>query len=500
MVGGRGRITARRWWLAGASLTAVLPLMAGLGLGLSPVPHGRPVGLGLTDPPRSVPADPAYIDACAMSGLDTRPACLGGALQAVDNARAREGMGPMRLPAAFAAMPFDRQMLIVVNAERVNRGLAPVAGISPALDHLAAAGARVDDLPPRPGAGYTAVRRDALSAELNAIDVDYQWLYDDGPGSGAGGCDQAGDPGCWADRHVVLAACPAGARLVMGAAQDPTGDTQDYDDGGPSMSIMLADQTGPAAPLSFTWAEAEAAIHRAVLAPLADPGAGESATGIADPSHTEPGHYLSSCAASGLDDSVRCRTAVLAAIDRARAAEGVKPMALPAGFAAMDIVEQLFVVTNLERVDRGLPPFVGLTTALDANAARGAATADDPPGLNDVIGEDGEWAGGSVNALDADYGWMYDDGRGSGNIDCPRTGGPGCWGHRNGILDDFGTVGTMAMGAAYDPTGDTAAEGWAGGTSMAMTLAAEPYAPHAYTVTWAQVEAGRTGAPSAAAG
>jgi hypothetical protein len=48
----------------------------------------------------------------------------------------------------------------------------------------------------------------------------------------------------------------------------------------------------------------------------------------------------------------------------------------------------------------------------------------------------------------------------------------------------------MAMGAAYDPTGDTAAEGWAGGTSMAMTLAAEPFAPNAYTVTWAQIEAG----------
>jgi hypothetical protein len=488
---GRGvHATARRRRFMGASLAATLALVAGSGLGVAPVPRGRPVGLGLADPVRSVPADPAYIDACAMSGLDTQPVCLRGALQAVDNARAREGIGPMELPAGFAAMSFDRQMLTVVNAERVGRDLTPVAGISPALDRLADAGARVDDLPSPPGAGYVAVRRDAFSAELNAVDVDYQWVYDDGPGSGTSGCDEAGDPGCWADRHVVLATFPTGGRILMGAAQDPTGDSADYDRGGPTMSIMLADQVGPSAPLSYTWPAAEAAIHRAVLAPLADPGAGESATGIADPPHTEPGHYLSSCAGSGLDDSARCLTAVLAAIDRARAAEGVRPMVLPAGFVAMDTVEQLFVVTNLERVDRRLPPFVGLTTALDGNAARGAATADDPPGLNDVIGEDGEWAGGSVSALDADYGWMYDDGRGSGNIDCPRTGGSGCWGHRNGILDDFGTVGTMAMGAAYDPTGDTAAEGWAGGTSMAMTLAAEPFAPNAYTVTWAQIEAG----------
>ena len=92
-------------------------------------------------------------------------------------------------------------------------------------------------------------------------------------------------------------------------------------------------------------------------------------------------------------------------------------------------------------MDRGLPPFTGLTAGLNANAQRGADIANDPPDPGtdyDVV--DTEWAGGSSNGLDAVYGWIYDDGIGSGNLDCPKGGGAGCWGHRHGILDNFGTV------------------------------------------------------------
>jgi hypothetical protein len=282
----------------------------------------------------------------------------------------------------------------------------------------------------------------------------------------------------------------------MGAAQDPTGDTQLDDKGGPSMAMVIATDTDNG-PLSYSWAQAQVALSGATLSPLRMAPLGVSATGIPDPPHTEPADpdYERSCAQSGLDDSARCLSAILAAVNHARAVEGVKPMVLPAGFAKMSVPEQLFVTTNLERVDRGLPPFVGLSAVLDANSAKGAKTADDPPNPSFTLGDDTEWSGGAVNGLDADYGWMYDDGRGSGNVDCPRTGGAGCWGHRNGILDNFGTVGTMVMGAAYDPHGDDAANGWAGGTSMAMTLGAQLNPPKSYVITWAQIEAGVTARP-----
>ena len=42
------------------------------------------------------------------------------------------------------------------------------------------------------------------------------------------------------------------------------------------------------------------------------------------------------------------------------------------------------------------------------------------------------------------------------------------------------------MGAAFDPTGDNAASGWAGGTSMAVTLVAT-FTPPRYLATWPQV-------------
>ena len=129
-------------------------------------------------------------------------------------------------------------------------------------------------------------------------------------------------------------------------------------------------------------------------------------------------------------------------------------MVLPLGFAQLSVPDQLFVAVNLERVDRGLPPFGGLTAGLNKNAQRGADDANDPPDAGQAyVLEDAEWAGGSSNGLDAVYGWMYDDGYNSGNLDCTRRGAPGCWGHRKGILDDFGSGANLVMGAALNREG-----------------------------------------------
>src|SRR5580692_2600503 len=72
------------------------------------------------------------------------------------------------------------------------------------------------------------------------------------------------------------------------------------------------------------------------------------------------------------DSSTDCVTSDLAQINAARAAEGVGPMVLPSGYAQLTGPEQLFVVVNLERVDRGLPPFTAMTDALNSEAAQGA--------------------------------------------------------------------------------------------------------------------------------
>ena len=148
-------------------------------------------------------------------------------------------------------------------------------------------------------------------------------------------------------------------------------------------------------------------------------------------------------------------------------------MVLPSGFARLSVPEQLFVARQPRKGGpRDCPPFGGLTTALDRNAQRGADDANDPPdpGQAYLLSTTPSGPAGPSNGLDAVYGWMYDDGFDSGNLDCLHRGAAGCWGHRKGILDNFGSGANLAMGAAVDTTGDTH-RGDGGGTSMAVTLA-----------------------------
>ena len=95
-----------------------------------------------------------------------------------------------------------------------------------------------------------------------------------------------------------------------------------------------------------------------------------------------------------------CDNAVLADIAYARALEGVGPMVLPTHFAGLDPGRQVFVITNLERSDRGLRPIAGLSTDLDAvAAAEGVAAQTHPVFASSHVGPmtgtwwTGVWAG-----------------------------------------------------------------------------------------------------------
>ena len=155
--------------------------------------------------------------------------------------------------------------------------------------------------------------------------------------------------------------------------------------------------------------------------------------------------YWPTCTSNG-PTSAACTAAVLSAIDHARSLEGVGPMELPSNFASMTPAEQTFVVSNLERVDRGLQPAAGMVGTLDNAAQTGANNDADPTLPSWTIGSfnanrwGSNWAG-DLNALAADYDWMYADGwgtNGSFNMDCTGPGAAGCWGHRHNILSSYG--------------------------------------------------------------
>ena len=189
------------------------------------------------------------------------------------------------------------------------------------------------------------------------------------------------------------------------------------------------------------------------------------------------------------DDSPACVDAALEAIDRARAAEHVGKMQLPADWYRLTVAEQLFVTADLERVDRGLPPYVGLVRSLDAAAEIGARQARDPtltPSATTALAYSANWAGDSFSPLSADYGWMYSDGWGPRhfNFDCSTPRSPGCWGHRDDILGEYTGVRCTdcVMGAAYAAP---AASGW---RNSYTELFVEPATPRTYLpyFTWAR--------------
>lgn len=151
--------------------------------------------------------------------------------------------------------------------------------------------------------------------------------------------------------------------------------------------------------------------------------------------------YWTLCSQQGRN-SQSCIDTIVQAIDNARALEGVGPMTLPDGFASLTTAQQTFVVSNLERIDRGLPPVAGMVDSLNTLADDAAASDADPMlsewsvGPFQVSGWSSIWAG-DLNALAADYDWMYNDGwspQGSYNLDCQSATASGCWGHRNAIL------------------------------------------------------------------
>lgn len=155
-------------------------------------------------------------------------------------------------------------------------------------------------------------------------------------------------------------------------------------------------------------------------------------------------------------------------------------MALPSNWTSLTVEQQIFVVTNLERTVRGLPPLAGMVDALDQSAAQGAASGTDPsPPSGYPYSEWGaNWAGAVGNPLEAMYYWMYDDGEGSANIDCTSTNTSGCWGHRDNVLLNM-ACDTCVIGTGYSATG------WNGDPSMAELLVEQSSQP-AMVFTWQQ--------------
>ncbi|HWC85156.1 MAG TPA: hypothetical protein VG388_01370 [Solirubrobacteraceae bacterium] len=185
------------------------------------------------------------------------------------------------------------------------------------------------------------------------------------------------------------------------------------------------------------------------------------------------------------EQSATCEISVINDINAARAAEGVQPMVLPPSYNSLTVPQQLLVLANIERTGRGLIPVSGLSGSLNAIASVAALADVDPdPSVFHGSALSANWAGGTTSPLIADFMWMYDDGIGSGNIDCTYNNQSGCWGHRDDTLYPF--TAPLVMGAAYAPVtvdGPSLAELFVGGdTATGVGQADALLSP-----TWAQI-------------
>jgi hypothetical protein len=168
--------------------------------------------------------------------------------------------------------------------------------------------------------------------------------------------------------------------------------------------------------------------------------------GLADPPTNIPRTQAMSIACSS-GPTLACQQAVVHAISQARAAEGVGPLVLPSYYDSLKTAEQLMVLADLERVDRGLPGFTGLSSQLDHLAQKAALSNSDPVGpAGSTWGSN--WAGGETSALLADYDWMYNDGPGSSNQGCGSASGTRCWAHRRNVLASYGRHPSIGTGVA----------------------------------------------------
>jgi hypothetical protein len=147
-----------------------------------------------------------------------------------------------------------------------------------------------------------------------------------------------------------------------------------------------------------------------------------------------------------------CTQFLLRSLNEARRAEGLTAIDLPTNWYQLKPQEQVFVIVDLERTARGLPPYVGLNRQLHATAQSAAARETDPDYASGFrVGLDPQGVRGigstlamGYSSLEADYLWMYEDGWGgsasrSPNFDCTFAGAQGCWGHRDQLLGFDGT-------------------------------------------------------------
>lgn len=206
----------------------------------------------------NLPPHPDFLQACVMNGALSNE-CISQTVAAINHARAREQMRHHKLvlPRNYRSLTRPQQTFVVINLERVDRGIRPLRGMVGLLNTVAGVSALVgvDPAPATLLMQSLGVHRfqTLWAQDYGVLASDYEWMYDDGYAGELTtniGCSYAGAPGCWAHRHGMLARFPGLPLLLAGTgAANASG-------GADSITAILTGGYGRAPHFTYTWREA----------------------------------------------------------------------------------------------------------------------------------------------------------------------------------------------------------------------------------------------------
>jgi len=256
--------------LCASAIALVLPVFPPLG---AQGPHTRGI-VPPANPRANVPLDPS---SCLVLNGTTPPgyppdtsnqSCLDSSVAAISNARALEGnVPPLYLPRNWKSLTPDEQLFVLIDSERVARGLQPFKGITASLDAIAQKGVRnsTDPMPPPDfslGRGTSVWFSGAVWAGAFPLPSDAvaAWVYDDGwngsyAATGNLDCTSPHAPLCWGHRDgilgdpSVLPGSPSTLLMGTGVLESPV--TGGY-------AAIFAAMTGHAPKILYTWSQAVA--------------------------------------------------------------------------------------------------------------------------------------------------------------------------------------------------------------------------------------------------
>lgn len=204
------------------------------------------------------------------------------------NARMREGCPALILPAGFAAMSPQEQMLSLFNIERTVRGLPALKLDSTLLSQIAlnhntemvkyryfahsspinlGFAARIT-INPSLAFPKSTSQGEIIAAARNSAEAVYSFMYFDGAGSRNLSCTAATDPGCWGHRRTILGNFNwVGIGVTLNAVGSQWGNYQTAD------FVMAPDYTPPAT----------ADTTPPVMGQISFSGGTATVTGVADP-------------------------------------------------------------------------------------------------------------------------------------------------------------------------------------------------------------------------